>query len=569
MEQKTISDHKPRLFRSFHIQLLLLTIVPLALVSLGVAFGGARLHEEAMRELVASRDARATQAAADNLAERLRQREVALQLVAQLLDEQTTLHDLYVPPLNDLFDYGMLVAEPQGDLVDTWLPAGAWEWRNAAGRTPTYVGHDTSEALVAFSVAVPNSSNYLYGATSLENLGVPVLLESLISSSEARAYLVDQDRHILHDVSSDQIGQEVGNHAGVSAALQGESGFLQSTHEDEDMVVGYSAVSRLGWGLIVEEHWHAVTNAQLRFSNAASLIVMFLILIGIMILVFSVLGVVLPLQRLKVRASQLINGDYEAVGASVGGVQEITALQDALIQMARSVREAQARLHDYIGAITTAQEDERARLARDLHDDIIQSLIAQNQQAQMAHRSIERGDTEVALRRVSELRTRSEGIVNEMRQIIHGLRPSYLAELGLVPALEMLVEQFQAAPADYHIEGTIQRLPESVELAFYRITQEALSNIRKHSQAKQASVTLQFTDQAVTLRIEDNGIGFQLPPLQQLPVMKHYGLLGIQERTQLIRATLVIESYPGKGTTVSVQWPLKAENTPLLTTLVE
>jgi two-component system sensor histidine kinase DegS len=106
------------------------------------------------------------------------------------------------------------------------------------------------------------------------------------------------------------------------------------------------------------------------------------------------------------------------------------------------------------------------------------------------------------------------------------------------------------------VEGLVHRLPDTVELAFYRIIQEALSNIRKHSQAQQTTVLLQFGDQEVILKIEDNGIGFEIPPLHQLPVIKHYGLLGIQERTQLIGGQLDIQSQIGQGTVLIIRWPI-------------
>ncbi|MBZ0315704.1 MAG: sensor histidine kinase [Anaerolineae bacterium] len=238
----------------------------------------------------------------------------------------------------------------------------------------------------------------------------------------------------------------------------------------------------------------------------------------------------------------------------VGGIQEIEDLQTALVEMARAVQQAQSRLHGYIGAITTAQEDERTRLARDLHDDTVQTLISLNQQVQMAQRNLDR-DPSAASARLTEVRHISQQAIEDIRRMIHGLRPSYLAELGLASALEMLAEQETSVAVVFQMQGDEQRLSDKIELALYRITQEALSNIRKHSQATQAAIELAFSPEEVMLIVRDNGCGYDPPSLQTLPTSGHYGLVGIRERTQLIEANLQIHSQKGQGTQIHVQVP--------------
>lgn len=535
------------LVKGLHIQLLLVFVVPTAIILMVITVGSAILHQQAMQELVGQRDARATQAAADNLAERLHQREVLLALLAtnsQPLPQQQA--------ITELFDYGLFV--DYADNLATRLPAGNWDWRSVGGDMPTFIGHFEHQVLVVFSAPLSNQQ-YLYGIASLESLGINEILDSLVLHQDARAYLLDEDGHILFD-SDHMITGNLASKSALAIARNPKAGFKQGpsiiqNHDGEAMVIGYSPIPRLQWSLVVEEPWHAVTSSQLQVTNSVVLVFVLITLLGLLVFVFSMFGVIRPLQRLKVKAEQLVKGDFSAIAGPVGGIQEIEDLQTALVEMARAVQQAQSRLHGYIGAITTAQEDERTRLARDLHDDTVQTLISLNQQVQMAQRNLDR-DPSIASARLTEVRQISQQAIEDIRRMIHGLRPSYLAELGLASALEMLAEQENALSVTFYLRGEEQRLSDKIELALYRITQEALSNIRKHSQATQATIKLAFSAAGVMLSIQDNGCGFDPPELQTLPISGHYGLVGIRERTQLIGAHLQIHSEKGHGTQIYV-----------------
>ncbi len=540
-----------RLVKGLHIQLILVFVVPTAIILMVVTVGSAILHQEAMQELVGQRDARATQAAADNLAERLHQREVLLTIIAtenQPLSQEQT--------ITELFDYGLFV--DYADNLAARLPAGEWDWRSVGGDMPTYIGHFEHQVLVVFSAPVSNDQ-YLYGIASLESLGIHEILNSLVLHEDARAYLLDEDGHILFD-SDHMITGNLASTSTLKIVRSTQAGYQQGpsiiqNHEGDDMVIGYSPIPRLQWSLVVEEPWHAVTSSQLQVTHSVVLVLVLITLLGLLVFVFSMFGVIRPLQRLKVKAGQLVKGDFSAIAGPVGGIQEIEDLQAALIEMARAVQQAQSRLHGYIGAITTAQEDERTRLARDLHDDTVQTLISLNQQVQMAQRNLER-DPSAASARLTEVRHISQQAIEDIRWMIHGLRPSYLAELGLASALEMLAEQENSVVVTFQMQGNEQRLSDKIELALYRITQEALSNIRKHSQATQAMIELTFLPEEVRLSIQDNGCGFDLPSLHTLPISGHYGLVGIRERTQLIGANLQIQSQKEQGTKIYIQVPL-------------
>ncbi|MCK4978199.1 MAG: sensor histidine kinase, partial [Anaerolineales bacterium] len=216
----------------------------------------------------------------------------------------------------------------------------------------------------------------------------------------------------------------------------------------------------------------------------------------------------------------------------------------------------QQGLRGYIGAITQGQEEERQRLARELHDDTLQALIALNQRVQLAQLSMNGNPKSSELAEIQDL---TEQTIQNLRRITRALRPIYLEDLGLVAALEMLAQEIQQANdliVDFHQSGREKRLGSNVELALYRIAQEALSNVIRHAQATQVVIHLSFSSQNLTLEISDNGIGFDVPesPAEFVP-SGHYGLLGLSERAEMISAKLKIDSMPGRGTQVIVILP--------------
>jgi signal transduction histidine kinase len=210
-------------------------------------------------------------------------------------------------------------------------------------------------------------------------------------------------------------------------------------------------------------------------------------------------------------------------------------------------------LHSYIGAITAGQEDERKRLARELHDDTIQSLIALKQRVQLAQMATKNGSSEASLTEVLSL---TEQTIENVRRQTRALRPIYLEDLGLVTALEMLAQEASQAasiPIEFHCQGTEKRLNPNTELALYRMAQEALNNVNRHAEASQAELKISFTPQEVTLQVSDDGKGFDVPksPAEFAP-SGHFGLLGLHERAELIGADLEIRSSTGQGTCLSV-----------------
>ncbi len=305
-----------------------------------------------------------------------------------------------------------------------------------------------------------------------------------------------------------------------------------------------------------EAAWSAATNPALDLTLVAPLVLIAPILFAFGALWFAARQIVQPLQKLESRAAALAAGDFDSINEPVGGISEVQQLQHELSDMARRVRASQDGLHDYIGAITSAQEEERLRVARELHDDTIQELIALKQRVQLAQSSVT--DPAVA-GLLGDLESLAEGTIEDVRRLTRALRPIYLEDLGLVAALEMLARESSPAggvQVEFNRLGQERRISQESELALYRIAQEALNNVARHARADRASLDIEFGEADIRLEVSDNGIGFRLPKsLTDLAPNGHFGLLGMRERADLIGALLRIESQPGRGTRLTVNLP--------------
>jgi signal transduction histidine kinase len=303
---------------------------------------------------------------------------------------------------------------------------------------------------------------------------------------------------------------------------------------------------------LTDEAYKIATDLTLEFTLFAPLVLIPPLLFAVAALWFAAKQIIQPLQELESKSAALAWGDFEAIQDSVGGISEVRHLQLGLTEMSRKVQAAQEGLRDYIGAITSAQEEERLRLARDLHDDTIQSVIALKQRVGLAQKSVK---DQASRKTLAELQTLAEQTIENLRRMTRSLRPIYLEDFGLVTALEMLARetsQNSGMEVTFHKTGDEQRLAHEMELTLYRMAQEALNNVVRHSQAKHAEVRISFGKQ-IELEVSDDGVGFEVPKTPtDFAAGGHFGLLGIRERAELIGARLEVESAKGKGSSLRV-----------------
>lgn len=338
----------------------------------------------------------------------------------------------------------------------------------------------------------------------------------------------------------------------VRRAFAGESGVLFEPETGEGDVIAFAPVDNTDWVLIIREPWHSLTVPLLRFEQAMPFVLFVGTLVSLLTLYFGLRFVVMPLRELGLQASRIGQGEFGAAARPVGGVQEIEDLRQTMNEMAHRIQTYQEALQDYLRAVTQTQEEERARLARDLHDETVQTLIALGHKAQMVQRTLERDPVQTA-ERIGELRQMVAGAVEEVRRFSRALRPLYLEELGLIPALEMLAKEAGAA---FRVTGSPQRLKPETELALYRIAQEALTNARRHAHAQEITTEFYGNETEIRLQIQDTGVGFEMPRnFNDLTRTGHFGLMGMHERVQLIGGKLAVVSAINKGTTVTVTLP--------------
>lgn len=226
---------------------------------------------------------------------------------------------------------------------------------------------------------------------------------------------------------------------------------------------------------------------------------------------------------------------------------------------AAELREAQGELQYLLHQVTQAQEEERKRIAQELHDDTIQSLVALCQQIDFTISSVGQLPPQ-AVSHLEELHQQTDHILQEVRRLVRGLRPAVLDNLGLVSALEWLasdVEKHSGIAVKLRINGSERRFSTEAELVLFRIAQEALTNVWKHSQAKSAQITLEFSKGSTSLIVSDDGKGFDsTAEVITRPRLGKLGLAGMQERARLLGGTLTVISEPGKGTIATATMPL-------------
>ena len=216
-------------------------------------------------------------------------------------------------------------------------------------------------------------------------------------------------------------------------------------------------------------------------------------------------------------------------------------------------------LHFYLGQVTRAQEEERKRIARELHDDTSQALVVLSRQLDDLASST-KGLSKDKRDLLENLRQQTNNIMEGVRRLSQDLRPPTLDRLGLLPALEWLASNMSTNSGiaiDVSVHGAGRRLSADMELMLFRIAQEALSNVWRHSQATSAEVMVEFDEKKTRITIKDNGNGFDPPMLAgDLARKGKLGLAGMQERARLLGGSAKVESEPGKGTTVTIEAPI-------------
>jgi len=272
----------------------------------------------------------------------------------------------------------------------------------------------------------------------------------------------------------------------------------------------------------------------------------------------------------------LVARDGRTTTVETGGTMVNYQGQEALAWFARDITERKTREEEIqhlwqelqekervraelLARAIHMQEDERRRIARELHDETGQALNAMLFGLKAAESALA-SDPERAREVIARLKAAASDNVRELQSIIYDLRPSVLDDLGLIPALRWFVDsrlRGAGLAVQWVVRGSERRLRPEVETALFRIAQEALSNVLRHSRAREVRLGLDFSERSVALSVGDDGQGFQVEEMlaHRDESGRGLGLLGMRERVDLLGGWFSVESTPGRGTVVWAEIP--------------
>ena len=438
---------------------------------------------------------------------------------------------------------------------------------------------------------VRNSSGttqgFLAGELHLSHAGAPLL--PLPEEEEGvHAEIVDANGFILahSGIEETYVPEE---HVDVLGPLMasGQPGTrIHNAGDDKNHVVAYYPLASLPGGVVVEEREDEALALPRDMQRTV-------LIFGLGALVVSsgaawvhARGVVRPIRELTGASKRIAAGslDHPIVATREDEVGELARsfdtmrvkLRDSLEEsrlwteeLEKRVRERTRELEslnksraELLGKVISAQEEERKRIARELHDESAQALAALLVELQAMDEALPNSAKE-AKRSLARVKSQTTKALTDMRQIILDLRPSVLDELGLVAAVRWYARarlESTQVTVSLNVEGQQKRLPGSVETAMFRIAQEAINNVVKHAEAKHVSVQLEFTDERISLLVQDDGKGFDVTAFTRTEDRTAcLGLVGMTERATLLGGNVTMQSEPGRGTQVRVEIPIVEE----------
>jgi signal transduction histidine kinase len=372
---------------------------------------------------------------------------------------------------------------------------------------------------------------------------------------------------------------------------EGKSGILECTHgfshpnsETKSLdLLAFVPLSVAPWGVIVGQDSKDIFAPTLGLERKFLLLVIIFIGTSIIFSIGMSMNIVRPLRSLIASTNRIASGDLSAPVGNLGTDEILTlskSFDDMRIKLAESlesiknqnvelenrvlirtqqIRESRRMIRHLLKKNISSQEEERRRIARDLHDTILQDTSAFLIKLDICRLQPEL----VTVEKIDEMRKIAVEIIDNIHQVIKDLRPAILDDLGIDAAIMwLLTNHLQDKGIDYYldVESPIKkRLPPEAEITLFRILQESIINIARHSNAKNVFVVLEERESSIEITIEDDGDGFDVDELMRHPIEygKGLGILGMKERATLLEGKLQIYSKPGEGTKMCVEIPLK------------
>ncbi|MEE8346861.1 MAG: ATP-binding protein [Dehalococcoidia bacterium] len=502
----------------------------------------------------------------------------------------TNLLDAY-PRL--LFESELYLLRPQGELVWSMRPGNpipgglsseplvtdaVESLQSAVGPCGVSTTQDRSRACFASPVLVEDDKAAGVLLAQIDLTRPDLNLFSLKRLGESvRIELIGADGVIL--ASSEPVAGETSAHADAVAALSSQSGTGDAVHRQlvegtqSSHTYGYAPISKVpGWGVVVEPKDGGVLAVSGDAQERLFLFGLAALAVGMAVVWLGARRLLRPMRAVAAKAALVVEGDLSAplaearrdeVGDIANALESLhvnlKAARDEA-QQANHVRRLSATRGRLLDGLFARQEEERQRIAYELHEGTVQSVAAlaltldslKNELATANHTTRDR---------LSRVRTMALALMQDLRRLAVDLRPSILDHLGLGPALKSYAEsRLSQKGVHVRVDASEMELRPStlLESSMYRVAQEAIDNVAIHAEARAADITLKSDGAVLTLVVKDDGKGFEPAELLADPdAVRGLGILSMQERVAFVGGTFSVESAPGKGTLIRAEIPLE------------
>lgn len=417
---------------------------------------------------------------------------------------------------------------------------------------PVYNKFNKTEGIIAIEVDIDAINSIMFESNPHNGLG-----------KSGESYLVGSD-YLMRSTSRFQdnsVFKTVVSTTGVDKALRGETGTnIIVDYRGVSVLSSYSKVDipGLDWAILAEID---EKEAMIPIDSIRNNIMYLSVLMSLLLFAFVYIiarRISLPIIKLKTAAQNITGGNYDVFVEDIVSTDEIGSLIDAFNEMSSKIKEQTENLKlersMRLSSMIDGQELERQRLSRELHDGLGQSILA----IKMRLERIEKANPEKAKQIMEEVQQLFSDTINEIRSISNNLMPAVLNEFGLVDALTNLCREVSKSTGIqvlFNHKNLRQKPDDKIKTYLYRISQEALNNIIKHSDANSATLTLNSDDNYVFLLIEDDGKGFKYAEDRKLC---GNGISNMKERVLLLNGYIKIDSNKNKGTKIEISIPLKS-----------
>jgi signal transduction histidine kinase len=438
-----------------------------------------------------------------------------------------------------------------------------------------------------------NISGIAGGLISPTNDILHNLLQSVLTEPNTYLDIIDSNEIV---VASDNPGHALHHHDHGSMLSkmikEGRAGIVECKHgfshpNSAEKTIDLLAVvpfRMAPWGIVLGQSEKDIFSPAINLQT--EFITLVLVFAGFSLFLSIIMSkkIVRPLQSLISSVNRIAAGDLETPVGNVGSdeilklstsfddmrgrlaeslekirIQNVE-LENRVAMRTREIRESRKRVRHLLKKVISSQEEERRRIARELHDTILQDTSAFLIQLDICRLHPEL----VSVEKIDEMKGITIVIIDGIHRVIEDLRPSLLDDLGIDAAIMWLLNKHLSAKGiNFYLDfksPLTRRLPQEVEILVFRILQETLVNIARHARAENVFITSEVNETSLTITIEDDGTGFDIDALMGLPVEtgRGLGLMGMKERAKLLGGHLMIYSRPGEGTRVCIEVPLEA-----------